>query len=443
MLRSVWWYIGGLLCVLTAVPVVLTFPGQTLILSALGFFLLFLAKQGVWRGMVAVSIAVSALRSSEFSETLPETAWYAAQFGTILLAALSTLRLPTRRATRAEHAAVLFLFGYVLVAAVSGLSSPAPAETYAQVALFGCVAIFLALTFLRRWATGETIRGDLAAVFWTITGVQGIGLFGALTSSWGFDPDYGRYVGLFSNANYAGVMSAMSIAIGVFLIAAAKPRWPYVGAIAVLAIGMVMSGSRGAILALTAGVIVLALSRGSRRMVFTITAGLGLALAGVVSFRPDLLAEAQSFFARDAAADFTSGRVLIYGDLIQQFSTSPVIGTGYRTSELTSGVAGHNVYLSVLAETGMIGAMIFAALMLAVIVASRAGRAHRPLVGAVVTVAVMELTESSIFGFGGPTALTAWLVVFAFAAWGATMRSAPIERSPSSIARVPSLAPTR
>ena len=71
-----------------------------------------------------------------------------------------------------------------------------------------------------------------------------------------------------------------------------------------------------------------------------------------------------------------------------------------------------------LTETGLLGALLFACLMIAVLVASRGRKASRPLLVVAVTVAAVELTESSMYGWGGPTALTEWLMVLAFAASG-------------------------
>ncbi len=112
----------------------------------------------------------------------------------------------------------------------------------------------------------------------------------------------------------------------------------------------------------------------------------------------------------------------IYQNLLNVFQQSPWTGTGYRSvEELTPGISGltaHNIYLSALTETGLFGAFFFLGPALSVVVASRRGKEGRPLLAAVVTIAAIELTESSIHGWGGPTALIAWVLILAFAASG-------------------------
>ncbi|GFK17741.1 hypothetical protein KbCgl_03130 [Corynebacterium glutamicum] len=82
------------------------------------------------------------------------------------------------------------------------------------------------------------------------------------------------------------------------------------------------------------------------------------------------------------------------------------------------GVTGHNVYLVALADVGILGfgAIIF--LIAFIIKAAKGSGENKFLFGVFLTVGVIELTESSIFGFGGPTALTVWLIALMLAASG-------------------------
>ena len=419
MVRNIFGLVGAGIITLAFVLATLEYPIAIAGVLAAGAYLVLLHRAGVWRGMVVLSLVASVVRSSGFYEALPEAAWYAAQFGPIIVAMVSLLGRRPRQLRRSDIGVLMLLALFVVTSAVSSLLSIAPSATLAQTGLLLLMTAFFTLTYTRRWSGAATVRGDLATVFWTITGIQGIGVLGAFTSSWAYDPDYGRYIGLFSNANYAGVVSAMAIAVGIYLLRRPKFRIPVIAGIMVLVIGMLLSGSRGALVAVVAGILVLAVARGSRRVM--IPAVVTAAVVGVIVtvMNPTVLAWVQTLWERDPSADISSGRLALYAGLVEQFQSSPLFGTGYRTSELAGGVAGHNIYLSVLAETGAVGFGVFAALFVAIVIASRNGRAHRPLVGAAVTVAVMELTESSIYGFGGPTALTAWLILLAFAAHGA------------------------
>lgn len=424
-----WWVVACLVTVVVAVLVAVLYPAAFLGAVAIAMMLALLYRAGVWRTMVSVSVAASVIRSSTFAAALPEAGWYAVQFGPLIIALIVTMRAPRRQMRQADRAVHTMLAAFVAIAIVSSMLGRAASDSLPQAALLCFVVMFLAATYSRRWTDAATVAGDMATLFWTIIALQAFGLLGAAVATWAFDPDYGRYVGLFSNANYAGIVAAMGIAIGIYLLRARRTRPLVTAALAVLGTTLAMSGSRGALLAAAVGLLVLILGRASRRTALRLSA-LGIAGAAVMLVaNPLLAAQVQRFFIRDAATDISSGRLDLYAGLLRQFQGAPILGTGYRTSELTGGLAAHNIYLSVLVETGVIGAAVFVALILAIVAASRYGGAHRPLVAAAAAVAAMELTESSIFGFGGPTALPAWLIVLAFAAGGMHLRAASVERA--------------
>jgi hypothetical protein len=101
--------------------------------------------------------------------------------------------------------------------------------------------------------------------------------------------------------------------------------------------------------------------------------------------------------------------------LLAHWRQHPVLGTGYRTIELLSGVGGfsaHDIFIWVLTELGLVGIFFFAGFLVMVAVV---GRLSIFLAGAL-SVLVIELTESTLYGWGGPAALTFWLVLLAYPA---------------------------
>ena len=116
--------------------------------------------------------------------------------------------------------------------------------------------------------------------------------------------------------------------------------------------------------------------------------------------------------------DVTSGRLEIYHSYLLWWLERPWLGIGYRTPRFNAnGVLfeAHNVYLSVLVELGVVGAVVFAALLVGLF---RSAARRNALIAAAATALAVEVTESSIFGLAGPAALTSWLVLFAWAATG-------------------------
>lgn len=133
------------------------------------------------------------------------------------------------------------------------------------------------------------------------------------------------------------------------------------------------------------------------------------------------------------SSDFSSGRLEIWSDTLGRWAQSPVLGMGYRTSQLheeTGYFEAHNVYLSVLAETGILGIAVFVVLLVLILRAGTLVTSQRVLLGAAVAVLVGDLISSSILGWGGPVALSSWLMLLAWAASGRTRDEA--ESSPDT-----------
>jgi O-antigen ligase len=369
-------------------------------------------KRGLWRTVVATSFIVSVFRGIV---NMPDAVAYTLQFGPIIIGIISFLvgckPSPMRRADRA----ILFaLLGIVLVALLSSITSVAPRESFAQTGLLALLVLFLGLTFWLRWQTAEIICGDLALIFTLICVVQLAGVVGTVAGN----PA--------TIANYGGFLAAVAIPLAVYLFTATRHHALAVVGAAISLPTLIFSGSRGGILAAVAGIFALFLLSTGRRVLAPLGWAGGFVAILAIGFRPEFVERIAKFFSRDQQrTDLTSGRIRIYEEILQRWQQDPMFGTGYRTIETYSrdGHSGHNTYLSVLAETGIVGAIVLACLIVCVVIAGTTRGSDKTLAGAVVAVAVMELTESSVFGWGGPTALISWLLFLGYAALGRSFTS--------------------
>ena len=57
--------------------------------------------------------------------------------------------------------------------------------------------------------------------------------------------------------------------------------------------------------------------------------------------------------------DVSNGRLSLWNDAIEQFWTSPILGVGVKAIYNSTGYDAHNTYIQILAETGIIGMLLF------------------------------------------------------------------------------------
>lgn len=398
-----------------------------------------LTRIGYWRWAVSTSIPISVMRSGPFHESVDDTIWYVLQFAPLVVAVVGLLFQPSGPLRGKDRLVVFFMLLFAVVAASTSFTSVSPDVTLPQSELLIFMTLFLVLTFTKRWTSEYILRGDMVLLFVLLVAIQTFGVVaGVIGQPWAFDPDYDRYRGLFSNANYAGMISAFGATLGIYVLRDTRRRAAVLAGIGFLLVGLAMSGSRGSLVALGAAILILIASRSSRRMAIQVALVAGLIAAFAVAALPAILVQISQYFIHDKETDITSGRMAIYNALFARFQESPITGAGYRSAEEldSRGLAGHNIYLSTLTEVGLLGVTVFAVLILCLIAASRS-RAGRPLIGVAVAIAVVELTESSIHGWGGPTALPAWLLILAFAAYGRLPQAEEPTRAPASRAERP------
>lgn len=392
-------------------------------------------KVDIYRLAIVIAVVAAGTRSG-FDDLMPEPAWYVLMFSPLVLMVLGAMgssqpAMP-RRGRRVSWAMMVLL----LAALVSMLASSAAgwqtvtSDAYMQFALLALVLVFLTVMLAKRWRSEGPIRNDVASLFLALVLLNGSGVAAWIAGiDWAVDPDYGRFTGVFFNANYAGMTSMLGLALLLFLMRTRpKPSsaiW-YLGGAIVLIVSLLLSGSRGSLLGLGAGLALWVISRAGLK--YLVPAIPFVVLGGLLVWwaSPAILSQAEAAFSRGLqGSDLSSGRFAIYEYLLGVWRASPWFGIGYRSTEqlgILDGVEAHNIYLSTLVETGLVGFVPFLVLIICILAAGRAN-GQPTLFVPVFAILVVEMTESSLFGFGGPTALAFWLL-FALHAANGTARTA-------------------
>lgn len=384
-----------------------------------------------WWSGVALFVIVALVRS-RIDASLPlQVVQFAAAAAVVVVnvVARQPQRPPMRRIDWAVIASLGALVAAALISAPWGIE---PSTSLSQWAVFALMALFLVSTLLYRWTSTLVVVRDLTFVYFGIVALHLVGLVGYVAGAEWAAGGYHRYVGLFANANFAGMLPAVVAPLAVYLHVkfSRSGRIAAWIAAALLVVVVVLSSSRGSAVAMLAGFAV-AVILVVRKRWFTITAGAVLVLAGaavvlVLSRARDAVIDTQ---LDPAAADFFSGRFGVYALYLEQWFTRPVLGIGFRASgAVANGVEAHNIYLSVLVEMGIVGALCFLCLIVALALSGPKRATESVIGGAAIAVAVSELSESSLFGWGSPTAVILWIIVLSWAALGRTSKSTELDR---------------
>ncbi len=196
--------------------------------------------------------------------------------------------------------------------------------------------------------------------------------------------DLGRATGPFLDPNYFGSFLAVAITLAVACAVIVKLRWLRVSLLALAAfvsVTLALTQSRGALLAVIAGLIAVAFTRGRRVGIFAVAT---MVLVIVIAY--PLFTEWR-FGANEEGARIglsteadSSGRVgaVLAGQ--ELFLSSPLFGIGFGRflEESSIGIVAHNWYMSVAAELGITGIVLWALFIVAVALAlSRTSRSAR------------------------------------------------------------------
>jgi O-antigen ligase len=326
-------------------------------------------------------------------------------FNTILIAATllgCVYRLPIDRPSLRVRAPLLLLLAFVIYVtaqqAPEMLSGYAGSDGHYVGYLFGqlltlAVLVVAAAWVLRGRPPGPFIAaGILSALFAAILAVAtfshpATGLLGNLIGVSGVDLT--RVMGPFGDPNYFGLFMATAIAAAVALIVVTRPlplRLLLLAISIVMGVALAISLSRGALLALSAGLLGLAFSRSWR--VGILSVGILAVLALVVyplffewrvtaDAGASSSAQAYAILAQSDGARIAAG---LAGALL--FASSPLFGVGFGHYPSLSGqftgfrIESHDWYANVLAEQGIVGIVLWFSMLAAVAIMMR--HASRP-----------------------------------------------------------------
>lgn len=169
--------------------------------------------------------------------------------------------------------------------------------------------------------------------------------------------------GFQTDPNNAAASALPAFALGVFSFIRVrrvppKCMYGFIGAVAAYIV--LMTGSRGGMLAAVASVAVLLFFSQNLKIHQKLAAAAILAVGSILVL--NLLP--QDTYARLFLDDYTdgSGRTELWGVVWRAFLTNPIMGIGWgAATSLNSGVATHNTLLSMLCEQGVFGTFFFVA----------------------------------------------------------------------------------
>jgi O-antigen ligase len=223
----------------------------------------------------------------------------------------------------------------------------------------------------------------------------------------------GRASGVFGNPNYYGAFlaSAITAALGTRALVPGR-RWRRCldGLIVLLTIVLLLSLSRGGLVATFAGITVLAFLRDRRTGWIVLAAGGLLAVVAYPLFiehRVALTSGAEASSLLVAQSDASRlGAVLAGPEL---FLTSPLVGIRFGQYSEQTGISSHNWYMAVLAEQGLIGIVLWAGFLLAVIALIR--RRPKPVARIGLAVLVSHIVSSLFTNMAGSYQASSLLIV--------------------------------
>ena len=336
-----------------------------------------------------------------------------------IVSALSTKAnelMPSHAFTRA---AVTYAISLISVAAASLLVAVATQVSldfaYGAAAMLKmAISLGYLLTFYQL-SKRSVAAGDLRFLaIWSLTAfvISGLSIVGYVLYRSGrptpFTQDY-RLVGTFDDPNLFSSYLVISFCI-LLMSRIVDPRmWKTVAALAILA-SMILTGSRAVIPAMLFGLVVAMLSarreRAARRQLWrTVTVGMLLVASSFLVWNPIDSLESVTRIVTSEDTITSDGRIQLWSVAWRMWQEHPLLGVGigqYRAvadQYIFGGVSNiaHNTYLSFLAETGLVGFVVFVSLPLAIFVrvvrSRRRGNTFAPLLAlGLAAVAVQALT---------------------------------------------------
>lgn len=272
---------------------------------------------------------------------------------------------------------VYLAYGYPVVVLVAAIYSP-----YLMLALVRAgqvvvvVALFAAVVrHASRAALHQIAHGYVALIAAAV-------VFGVVVPYPRLPTQLDRFTWLYVHPVKAGELMAIAVVLAFAYLTCGRlrrygPRWPvpmYLAMLTVCAAGLTASNTRGAMLGAMAGVAVVLLTRwrGSRKVEVGIGVAIVAALVALTAW-PAI----EEFFVRGESAKrlaSLNSRTILWEEALRHIGENPLYGSGLSASRglflETLGLGGgHNALINVLLEIGIVGALVWLCLLLAVFIA--------------------------------------------------------------------------
>jgi O-antigen ligase len=342
--------------------------------------------------LVDLSLGVALWVPLVFVERVPAAGRGPAAVG-IMVALAWLTTLPARReavgAVLRRHAGLIFLLVLLLVwVSASVIWSVDPGATAGTFAFWWIAAAIFVIVATSLTEPRHVVIVCIAFVVGALVSVVAGLIPGTpVSSDVAGTAEASRLVGSYGDPNFlaAGLVPAMALTAGLAAVIR-QPRWRAVllACAAVLAIGLIATGSRGGLVAAgVAGVGALLVARGQRLSI--------VAIVATVALIGGLWVATTSSSSLDRIRDFGTGtgRVDLWTIAIRMGDAQPVNGVGLggfpeasskylrRPGRLQSGQLAsklvldkpheaHNTYLQMFAETGIVGLALLVAVIAAV-----------------------------------------------------------------------------
>lgn len=90
-----------------------------------------------------------------------------------------------------------------------------------------------------------------------------------------------------------------------------------------------------------------------------------LVILKIISYIPEAQIVFERFKELDSIGNFLNGREVFYEKMFKNIKNNPIIGSGASTTQkITGGSDGHNIYLQILSELGIVGLLIYLVLFI-------------------------------------------------------------------------------
>lgn len=379
-----------------------------------------------WRRAYIVTLIAMVAGTTSF-EAVGSVGGYVkiAAVGILATVTLFTTRGPSQPIMGLHRLIIGTLWGTVALAFASTLWSQFPTESALQAAMFAAFAFILHRTSTVRWIDRKVMAGDIGAAYVVMLLVIVVGFVLAFAGMEGAITWTGRHQGLLNNPNLLGMLAALALTLGIGYAAHRRSPALWVSLLVPLA-AIALSGSRTALLATAVAGLWVILRSGFVRTTLIALAAVTVALVMQASGADPFGSTLERFTANEGG-DVLNKRSIVWDLVFHSLGTNP-LGVGFGSTpdaldavfsrgELEGGLSSvHNSYIQMLYELGWVAVVVVVILVAAFIkiaVSSPVSGLGVGLVATVVVGAVIQITESAIFGFGQPYPYLFWVAVLA------------------------------